>query len=428
MKVLVLGGGGREHALVWRLRRDPDVQAVMTAPGNPGIAALGKCHPVDLADPAAMLALAERQDADLTVVGPEGPLDRGVVDVFRRAGRPIVGPARAGSALECSKAFAKAFMTRAGVPTARAIICRDLGRALQVVSGAEFGFPVVVKADGLAAGKGVVVADDRPTAETAVRAAMEGRQFGAAGDTLVIEECLTGPEVSFFVLVDGTHAVVLGSAQDHKRLLDGDRGPNTGGMGAIAASPLVTPALEHEVLTTIVRPVLDGMEAGGEAYRGFLYVSLMLTSAGPKVIEFNVRMGDPEAQVVMPLLEGAFAQALLASATGRLDGMRLGLSAVRAVGVTLAAAGYPGPVTGGTPVQGLEAAAARPHTLVFHAGTRLADRRVVAAGGRVLTVVGLGPTFDDARQVAYDAVSVIRFEGMQFRRDIGRKAKDSIPA
>jgi phosphoribosylamine--glycine ligase len=428
MKVLVLGGGGREHALAWRLRRDPDVDAVVAAPGNPGIAALGVCHPVDLADPTAMLALAEREDADLTVVGPEGPLDRGVVDVFRRAGRPIVGPARAGSALECSKAFAKAFMARAGVPTARAIICRDLGPALQAVSGAEFGFPVVVKADGLAAGKGVVVADDRPSAEAAVRAAMEGRQFGAAGDTLVIEECLTGPEVSFFVLADGAHAVVLGSAEDHKRLLDDDRGPNTGGMGAIAASPLVTPALEHEVLPTIVRPVLDGMQADGEPYRGFLYVSLMLTSAGPKVIEFNVRMGDPEAQVVMPLLEGAFAQALLASASGRLGGMHLGLSAVRAVGITIAAGGYPGPVTTGTPIEGLEAAAARPHTLVFHAGTRWADARVVAAGGRVLTVVGLGLTFDEARQVAYDAVSVIRFEGMQYRRDIGRKAKDRIPA
>ena len=428
MRVLVLGGGGREHALVWRLRHDPDVKTVMAAPGNPGMASLGECLPVDLADPTAMLALAERRDADLTVVGPEGPLDQGVVDIFRRAGRPIVGPARAGSALECSKAFAKAFMTRAGVPTARAIICRDVERALQVVSGAEFGFPVVVKADGLAAGKGVVVADDRRAAETAVRAAMEAHQFGAAGDTLVIEECLTGPEVSFFVLADGVHAVVLGSAEDHKRLLDDDRGPNTGGMGAVAASSLVTPALEHEVLTTIVRPVLDEMQADGEPYRGFLYVSLMITGAGPKVIEFNVRMGDPEAQVVMPLLEGAFAQALLASAVGRLTGMRLGLSAVRAVGVTLAAAGYPGPVATGTPVEGLDAAAARPNTLVFHAGTRLADARVVTAGGRVLTVVGQGPTFDDARQVAYDAVSAIRFEGMQFRRDIGRRAKDRIPA
>jgi phosphoribosylamine--glycine ligase len=428
MKVLVLGGGGREHALVWRLHHDPDVDTVMAAPGNPGMASLGACLPVDLADPEAMLALAERQRADLTVVGPEGPLDRGVVDVFRRAGRPIVGPARAGSALECSKAFAKAFMARAGVPTARAIICHDLGRALHAVAGAEFGFPVVVKADGLAAGKGVVVAEDRAAAETAVRAAMEARQFGAAGDTLVIEECLTGPEVSFFVLADGGHAVVLGSAQDHKRLGDDDRGPNTGGMGAFAASPLVTPGLEHEVMTTIVRPVLHQMQADGEPYRGFLYVSLMLTSSGPKVIEFNVRMGDPEAQVVMPVLDGAFARALLASAAGRLAGMRLGLSTVRAVGVTLAAAGYPGPVTMGLPIHGLDAVSARPNTLVFHAGTRLADGGVVTAGGRVLTVVGCGPTFDDARQVAYDAVSAIRFEGMQFRRDIGRKAKDPTPA
>jgi phosphoribosylamine---glycine ligase len=422
MKILVIGGGGREHALVWRLRRDPDVDAVMAAPGNPGIAAIGACLPVDLADPAAMLLLAERHGADLTVVGPEGPLDLGVVDIFRRAGRPIVGPTRAGAALECSKAFAKGFMARAGVPTARAVVCHDLPRALQAVSGHEFGFPVVVKADGLAAGKGVVVAEDRATAEAAVRAAMEARQFGAAGETLVIEECLTGPEVSFFVLADGAQAIVLGSAQDHKRLADGDRGPNTGGMGAFAASPLVTPALEQDVMTTVVHPVLAELQGRGEPYRGFLYVSLMLTAAGPKVIEFNVRMGDPETQVVMPILEGPFAQALLASAEGRLAALRLRLSPDRTVGVTMAAAGYPGPVTTGAAIHGLDQASARPNALVFHAGTRWTDGRVVTAGGRVLTVVGRGPTFDQAMQVAYDAVSAVQFDGMQFRRDIGRKA------
>ena len=380
MKVLVLGGGGREHALVWRLGRDPDVESVTAAPGNPGMAALAACHPVDLTSPPAMLALSEALGADLTVVGPEGPLDRGVVDVFRRAGRPNVGPTRAGAALESSKATAKAFMGRAGIPTARAVICRDLPGALRAVAGAEFGFPVVVKADGLAAGKGVVVAEDRPTAEAAVRAAMEARHFGEAGDTLVIEECLTGAVVSFFVLGDGTHATVLGSAQDHKRLLDDDRGPNTGGMGAFAASPLVTTALEHQVMTAVVHPVLEQMQLDGAAYRGFLYVSLMLTEAGPKVIEFNVRMGDPETQVVMPILEGPFAQALLGSATGHLAGTRLTVSAERTVGVTLAAAGYPATGADGLPIEGLAAASGRPGTLVFHAGTRALGGQVVTAG------------------------------------------------
>lgn len=422
MRVLVIGGGGREHALVWRLGRDPDVRTVMAAPGNPGIAALAECVAVDLADPESMLRVAEAARADLTVVGPEGPLDRGVVDRFRAAGRPIVGPTRAGAALECSKAFAKSFMTRAGVPTARAIVCHDLPSALAAVAGREFGFPVVVKADGLAAGKGVVVAADRAEAERAVRAAMETKQFGAAGDTVVVEECLTGPEVSFFVLADGRHAAVLGTAQDHKRLKDDDVGPNTGGMGAFAASPLVTPALEHQVMTGIVHPVLEQAQLDGVPYRGFLYVSLMLTATGPKVIEFNVRMGDPETQVVLPLLEGPFARALQASADGHLRDLRLHLSAERTVGVTLAAAGYPGEVAAGTPIRGLDAAAARPDTLVFQAGTRAAGGEIVTAGGRVVTVVGRGATFEAAMKVAYDAVSAIQFEGMQFRTDIGRKA------
>jgi phosphoribosylamine--glycine ligase len=427
MTVLILGGGGREHALAWRLSRDPDVKTVVAAPGNPGIAAVAACRPLDVMNPDAALALAKDVGADLTVVGPEGPLDRGVVDVFRAAGRPIVGPTRRGAALESSKAFAKDFMTRAGIPTARAAICHDLEAALDAVAGTTFGLPVVVKADGLAAGKGVVVAETREEAEAAVRAAMEARQFGPAGDTVVIEECLTGPEVSFFVLADGAHATVLGSAQDHKRLHDDDRGPNTGGMGAFASSPLVTPALEHQVMTTIVHPVLEQMQMDGSPYRGFLYVSLMLTPAGPKVIEFNVRMGDPETQVVMPLIEGPLAQALLASSEGKLPGITLRMAAGCAVGVTLAAAGYPGPVTNGTPIRGLDRAGARPNTLVFHAGTRAEGQDIVTAGGRVLTIVGRGPTFDEAMRVAYDAVALVEFDGQQFRRDIGRKALTQQP-
>ena len=300
MRILVLGSGGREHALAWRLSRDPDVKEVIAAPGNPGLSGIARCASIDLRDLDSLLALAEDAKATLTVVGPEAPLERGVVDVFRKAGRPIVGPSSRGAALECSKAFAKAFMARHGIPTARFQICDDLDHALDAVSGREFGFPVVVKADGLAAGKGVVVARDRAEAEEAVRAAMLEHRFGGAGARLVIEECLTGPEVSVFVLSDGTRAIPLGAAQDHKRLSDGDEGPNTGGMGAFSPTPLATPDLMRMTIDQVVQPVLDGMRAEGDPYTGFLYVSLMLTPAGPKVIEFNVRFGDPEAQVVMP--------------------------------------------------------------------------------------------------------------------------------
>ena len=422
MKVLILGSGGREHALAWRLARDSDVREIVTAPGNPGTALLGRNVAVDLASPADMLALAERESADLTVVGPEAPLDHGVADLFRRAGRNIVGPSQRGAALECSKAHAKQFMGRHGIPTARFVVCDRADDALAAVAGDEFGFPVVVKADGLAAGKGVTVAADRAEAEAAVRAAMVEGQFGAAGARLVIEECLTGPEVSFFVISDGDRVVALGSAQDHKRIWDDDRGPNTGGMGAFAPSPLMSTALERDVLEHIVRPVLDGHRAEGDPYRGFLYVSLMLTAEGPKVIEFNVRFGDPEAQVVMPLIEGPFAQLLMAAATGRLSPSMVTLSRERTVGVVLASRGYPASSESGQPIEGLDRVAGRPDILVFHAGTRMEGDRLVTAGGRVLTVVARAASYDAAMAAAYEAVDTIGFDGMQCRRDIGRKA------
>ena len=422
MRILVLGSGGREHAFAWRLSRDPDVSTVVAAPGNPGMASVARCVPVDLADPGQMLALAERERIDLTVVGPEGALERGVADRFREAGCAIVGPSKRGAALECSKVFAKRFMEDAGIPTARFLVCDSPHEALAAVFGDRFGFPVVVKADGLAAGKGVTVANDRAEAEGAVRAAMIDRQFGSAGATVVIEECLVGPEVSFFVLCDGDRAVTLGTAQDHKRVFDNDRGPNTGGMGAFAPSPLLSEDLATDVMTRIVRPALDGMRAAGDPYRGFLYVSLMLTPAGPMVIEFNVRFGDPEAQVVLPSLDGPFAKTLLASATTGVNGTAVRGAADCAVGVVLAAEGYPGQVHTGQPIVGLDAASTMPGVLVFHAGTRSENGRLVTAGGRVLTVVGRGPTYDEAIRRAYDAVGAIRFEGMQFRSDIGRKA------
>jgi len=290
------------------------------------------------------------------------------------------------------------------------------------VAGPAFGFPVVVKADGLAAGKGVVVAGDRREAEDAVRSSMVDRQFGAAGARLVIEECLSGSEVSYFVIADGERAVPLGTAQDHKRIFDGDRGPNTGGMGAFSPSPLVSPALDDRVMRTIVQPVLDGLRADGHPYRGFLYVGLMLTADGPKVIEFNVRFGDPEAEAVMPLVEGRFAGLLHASAAGSVTPSLVSFSRDRAVGVVLASRGYPATSESGHAIVGLEQAAALPGVLVFHNGTRLEGGRVVTAGGRVLTVVGRGPTFEKAMARAYAGAEKIQFDGMQYRRDIGGKA------
>jgi phosphoribosylamine--glycine ligase len=313
-------------------------------------------------------------------------------------------------------------MARHGVPTARFVVCDTPEAGLAAVRGSDYGFPVVVKADGLAAGKGVVIALDLAAAEAAVRAAMIDRRFGDAGSRVVIEECLSGPEVSFFVLCDGDVAVPLASAQDHKRIFDDDRGPNTGGMGAFAPSSLMTPGLTAQAMRDVVQPVMDGMAGDGEPYRGFLYVSLMLTDDGPMVIEFNVRFGDPEAQVVMPLLEGRFAEALMASARGGLEAGMVRESSDRAVGVVLASAGYPASSDVGREITGLDEAAGVPEVLVFHAGTRLRDDRLETAGGRVLTVVACAPTFEGAMASAYDAAARIHFEGMQYRRDIGRKA------
>lgn len=408
--------------MAWRLQQDPDVDQVVCAPGNPGMAQVGSCVPIDLEDPHAVLALAEREQVDLTVVGPEAALAAGVSNVFEQAGRAIIGPSREAAALETSKVYAKDFMARHNIPTARSAVCHDLDAALHAISGSDFGFPVVVKADGLAAGKGVTVAQDRAEAEAAVRAAMVDRQFGESGAHLVIEEYLQGSEISFFLLCDGYRALPLATAQDHKRIWDDDKGPNTGGMGAFAPSPLMHPGLASGVMSRVVRPVLEGMRASGHPYRGFLYVGLMLTASGPKVIEFNVRFGDPEAQVIMPFLEGQFARTLFASATSGVEGITLSGGTDRFVGVVLAAPGYPGPVQTGQPIQGLERAAEMPGVLVFHAATRTVDGAVVTAGGRVLTVVGRGPSYEIAMRRAYDAVAHIHFEGMQYRRDIGRKA------
>jgi phosphoribosylamine--glycine ligase len=426
-KILVIGSGGREHALVWKLAAEPGVREILCAPGNPGIAGEARLVPVAATDLDGLLAFATAERIDLTVVGPELPLDLGVVDLFRANGLRIFGPSRAAAALECSKVFAKSFMVRHGIPTARHRVCTDADSAQGAVARGELGFPVVVKADGLAAGKGVVVASDRETADAAIRAAMEDRQFGDAGLRLVLEECLTGPEVSFFAVCDGARAVPILSAQDHKRIFDGDRGPNTGGMGAFAPSPLVDAATQARIMDEIVNPVVEGMRAEDREYRGFLYAGLMLTAEGPKVIEFNVRFGDPEAQVVVPMIAGDLAPHLAAAADGSLPATPLSFRPDKHVGVVIASEGYPGACPSGRPISGLSAAQALEGVIVFHAGTRLENASVVTSGGRVLTVVGRAPDFAAAIQRAYDGVQAIAFEGMQYRRDIGIKALPELP-
>ncbi len=422
MRVLVIGSGAREHALVARLAADPGIGAVLCAPGNPGIGRVARTLSVDAASPDSVVQLAAREHIDLTVVGPELPLSVGVADRFAAQGRLLFGPTQAAAQLETSKAFAKAFMARHQVPTARFATCDAEAAALEVIASGAFGYPVVLKADGLAAGKGVVIAQNRDEAEAAVHAAMRDRRFGAAGARLVIEECLTGPEVSFFVVSDGTRALPIGTAQDHKRIFDDDRGPNTGGMGAFAPSPLVDAALERQIMQTIVDPVIAGMTVEGHPFRGFLYAGLMLTPRGPQVIEFNVRLGDPETQVVLPLIDEPLVPLLAAAAAGDLAQRSCRLGGDRLVGVVLASRGYPESAESGQPISGLDAASQLPGVSVYHAGTVERDGVLVTAGGRVLTVVGRAASYADAIARAYAGVARISFPGMQYRRDIGRKA------
>jgi len=425
MKVLVVGSGGREHALAWKLASEPAVREIICAPGNAGMADVARIADISAGDPSGLAAFAEREAIDLTIVGPELPLDRGIADLFMSRGLRIFGPSRAAAQLECSKVFAKAFMARQGIPTARYRACDTLAAAQAIVASGELGFPLVVKADGLAAGKGVVVAPDRESADLAVRAAMEERQFGDAGSRVVLEECLVGPEVSFFAICDGTRATALMSAQDHKRVFDGDDGPNTGGMGAFTPSSLVDDAMQVRIMREIIDPVVTGLGREGHPYRGFLYAGLMLTCNGPKVIEFNVRFGDPEAQVVIPMIADDLAPRLAAAADGRLDDAPLGFRPERHVGVVLASQGYPASGPLGLPIAGLETAGRLDNVLVFHAGTARRGNQIVTAGGRVLTVVGRGTTYEDAISHAYAGIAKISFDGMHYRRDIGQKALES---
>jgi phosphoribosylamine---glycine ligase len=421
MRVLVIGSGAREHALVARLATERDVGELWGAPGNPGIGQLARLSSASPTDLDALLALVDREHIDFTIVGPELPLSSGVADRFAAAGRLLFGPTASAARLESSKAFAKQFMQRHHVPTARFELCDTPAAARRVIRSAAFGWPVVIKADGLAGGKGVVVAEDDAAADAAIRAAMEDRRFGDAGTRIVVEECLVGQEVSFFAISDGSRALPLGTAHDHKRILDGDRGPNTGGMGAYAPSPIVDSGLEARIMREIVQPVIGGMAAEARDFRGFLYAGLMLTESGPQVIEFNVRLGDPEAQVILPLIDEPLLPLLVAAAAGDLKQSTVRTSADRFAGVVLASRGYPDSTESGQPIEGIDRAEAIPGVVVYHAGTSKRDRRLVTSGGRVLTIVGRGHDYAEAIERAYAGVDQISFEGMQYRRDIGRR-------
>ena len=426
MRILVLGGGAREHALCARLAAEPGVAHVICAPGNAGIARTIPTAALDPLDTAAVIQFADRERIDLTLVGPEAPLANGLADRFEQVGRAIFGTTRGAAQLETSKAFAKDFMQRHAVPTAGYRICTSADDARRAIRSGEFGNALVVKADGLAAGKGVVVASDRAMAEQAVTAAMVDKTFGAAGASVVLEELLTGPELSFFVVANGEAYVPLLSAQDHKRIFDDDRGPNTGGMGAFAPSPLINDAFQSRIEREIVQPVLRGMAAEGNPFRGFLYCGLMLTPAGPKVIEFNVRFGDPEAQVVLPLLHEPLSDLLRLEGdrfSGRRSATAKAVALQTCVGVVLAAHGYPGEVRTGDVIHGLDDVARDcPDVQLRYAGVKQRGDQLVTAGGRVLTVVATAPSFEIAIARVYEAASKITFDGMQYRRDIGRKA------
>ena len=417
MRILVVGGGGREHALVWKIAQSPLVTELYCAPGNAGIAGLAACVPVAADDIAGLLDFARQSGIDLTVVGPEAPLVAGISDAFQEAGQAVFGPARAAAQLEGSKVFAKEIMQRAGIPTARYATFTAAAPALAYL--AEHPGPVVVKADGLAAGKGVVVAADPAAARDAVTAMFGGR-FGAAGKRVIIEEYLEGEEVSILALSDGETVVPLLPSQDHKRAGEGDSGPNTGGMGAYAPVPFYNTALAAQVEEEVLRPVVRAMAAAGHPYRGVLYAGLMLTREGPKVLEFNCRFGDPETQPLMLLLESDLVELMLAASNNELAGTRVSWHPGAAAGVVLAAKGYPGPYRKGDPIGGLEQL---PEGVeAFHAGTDLVDGRVVTAGGRVLCVTARGEDLRTALERAYDGVRAIHFDGMHYRRDIGHRA------
>ncbi|MCA9524520.1 MAG: phosphoribosylamine--glycine ligase [Myxococcales bacterium] len=420
MKVLVVGQGGREHAIAWKIARSPQLTRLYCAPGNAGTETVAENVPIAADAVDALVGLAEREAIDLVVIGPEQPLTLGLADRLRAAGIAALGPNRAAAELEASKSFAKELMRELGVPTARFASFDRIEAALSYLAGHPL--PLVVKADGLAAGKGVTICPTQEAAEAALREAMHDGRFGAAGRRVVIEEFLDGEEASYIVLTDGRAIVPLAASQDHKAAYDGDRGPNTGGMGAYSPAPVVDAALEARVLERVIRPVVDGMRAKGRPLNGFLYAGLMIGSDGPKVLEFNVRLGDPETQPLMLRLESDLLPALYAAATGSLEGTTLVWSPEPAVCVVLASEGYPESSRTGLPIAGLPADCELPDGVVFHAGTRREGTQVLTSGGRVLGVTTRGADYREAVANAYRAIESISFDGMSVRRDIAWRA------
>jgi len=418
MRVLVIGGGGREHALVWKIRQSPQVKEVFCAPGNGGIAQLAECVDIAVDDLKGLRQFARRKRIDLTVVGPELPLTLGIVDFFQKEGLRIFGPCRAAAALEGSKAFAKEIMNTCGIPTAEFATFSDPEEAEAYLHKKQG--PFVIKADGLAAGKGVIICQSRAEAFEAVEKIMKEKQFGQAGDKVIIEEYLRGEEVSVLAVTDGIHSVLLPSSQDHKAVFEGDRGPNTGGMGAYAPAPIMTLSLEETVGERIIRPVLQGLQKQGIEYRGVLYAGLMITAGGPKVLEFNCRFGDPETQAVLPLLGADLVDVMNAAVDGRMGEVHLQKEKDAAVCVVMASGGYPGAYSKGKVIHGLDDMPS--DIVVFHAGTKVKGRDIVTSGGRVLGVTARGKTIKQAVDNAYKAVGGITFDGAYYRRDIAHRA------
>ncbi|MBI4354835.1 MAG: phosphoribosylamine--glycine ligase [Candidatus Omnitrophica bacterium] len=420
MKVLVVGSGGREHALIWKLGQSPLVKELYAAPGNGGIAELARIVDINAEDVDALAEFAEDKDIDLTVVGPETPLAKGIVDEFENRRLRIFGPTKAGARLESSKSFTKQLLKKLNVPTPAFAVFDDATAARAYMK--QSALPVVVKADGLCGGKGVIIATTQSEALGAIDLMMEDKIFKRAGERVVIEEFLPGEEASIFVLTDGKHAIPLAPAQDYKRLQDGDKGPNTGGMGAYSPAPVVTDEMMTRIMNSIILPVVQGLAKEGIRYKGVLYAGLMLTSEGPYVLEFNARFGDPELQVVLPRLRGDLAELMEACIDGKLDRVTLSWDARSAACVVLASGGYPGEYAIGKPIRGLDAVKKMEDVLCFHAGTKREGSQMVTWGGRALNVVALDDGIDGAVKRAYRAVEAIKFEGMQYRKDIAWRA------
>ena len=424
MNILVIGSGGREHALVWKLRQSPQVKTIFCAPGNAGIESLATCVPLRSTDIKGLLKFAKEEKIDLVVVGSEQPLVDGIVDTFEERGLNIFGPSKAAAQLEGSKVFSKDFMSRHHIPSAtyRSFDATAVDNARNYIN--SMNTPVVVKADGLAAGKGVLICNSHQEASLALDDIVVNKAFGSAGNKIVVEEFLNGEEASLFILTDSEHFAVLASAQDHKRILDGDLGKNTGGMGAYAPAPILTEELLQRIITEVVHPTLDGMKREGMPYRGCLYIGLMMTHNGPKVLEYNCRFGDPETQVVVPLIDGDLAEIFLAIAQRRLDTSKVKLHDATAVCVVMASHGYPDEYQTGKQIFGLEHIKAEDGVVVFHAGTKMEGNAIVTSGGRVLgvTAIGFHNELEQTIQNAYRAVEKITFDGAYYRSDIGKKA------